>query len=210
MTPKWRRGYMETVMFMLLRHVLSGRWRPTMGQKNVRSRLWGSDLGKCSVVGVQGPRAGVPESACSLYYNEQTLDHFPALKVKKMYQSFQIWCLFTLYPISKKNMRQFRLSGENVVIHSRSYFFSPHREICPKKEEQVEFHGPILLTEILGRIFKFCSSRNYSFVLVWDGDSLAQRRFLIQGMEQWLLGWDEVLSSASVPPGLDWPMHSAV
>lgn len=126
-----------------------------MGQKNVRSRLWGSDLGKCSVVGVQGPRACVPESACSLYYNEQTLDHFPALKVKKMYPSFQIWCLFTLYPISKKNMRQFRLSGENVVIHSRSYFFFPHREICPKKEEQVEFHGPILLTEILGRIFKF-------------------------------------------------------
>ena len=52
-------------------------------------------------------------------------------------------------------MRQFRLSGENVVIHSHSIFFFPHREICPKKEEQVEFHGHILLTEILGRIFKF-------------------------------------------------------
>lgn len=52
-------------------------------------------------------------------------------------------------------MRQFRLRGENVVIHLHSIFFFPHREICPKKEEQVEFHGHILLTEILGRIFKF-------------------------------------------------------
>lgn len=110
-----------------------------MGQKNVRSRLWGSDLGKCSVVGVQGPRAGVPESACSLYYNEQTLDHFPALKVKKMYQSFQIWCLFTLYPISKKNMRQFRLSGENVVIHSRSYFFPPIERFALRRKNRLSF-----------------------------------------------------------------------
>ena len=47
-----------------------------------------------------------------------------------------------------------RLSGENVVIHSHS-IFPPYREICPKEEEQVEFHGHILLTEILGRIFKF-------------------------------------------------------
>lgn len=73
-----------------------------MEQRNVGSRLGGSDLGKCSVVWVQGLRADVPESTCSLYYSEQTLDHFSALKNLKMYLSFQIWCLFTLYPISKK------------------------------------------------------------------------------------------------------------
>ena len=92
-----------------------------------------------------------------------------------------------------------RLSGENVVIHSHS-IFPPCREICPKKEEQVEFHGHILLTEILGRIFKFLFFKNYSFVLVWDRDGLAQGRFLIQGKEQWLFGWDKVLSSARAPP----------
>ena len=93
---------METVTFMLLGHVLSGRWRLAMEQRNVGSRLGGSDLGKCSVVWVQGLRADVPESTCSLYYSEQIPDHFSALKNLKMYPSFQIWCLFTLYPFSKK------------------------------------------------------------------------------------------------------------
>lgn len=73
-----------------------------MGQKNVRRRLGGSDLAKCSVVGVQGPRANVPESACSLYYNEQTLDHFPALKVKKMYQEFSDLVLIHFVPYFQK------------------------------------------------------------------------------------------------------------
>ena len=74
-------------MFMLLWHVLSGRQRPTVGQKNARSRLLVvgvGDLEKYSVVGVQGPRADVPESACSLYYYEQTPGHFPALKIKNI------------------------------------------------------------------------------------------------------------------------------
>lgn len=48
------------------------------------SGVCGGDLEEYSVVGVQGPRADAPESACSLYYYEQTPDHFPALKIKNI------------------------------------------------------------------------------------------------------------------------------
>lgn len=82
----------------------------------------GSDLEEYSVVGVQGPRADAPESACSLYYYEQTPDHFPALKIKNILE-FSDLVLIHFVPNFQKNMRQFRLGGENVVIRSHCIFF---------------------------------------------------------------------------------------
>lgn len=56
--------------------------------------------------------------------------------------------LIYFVPYFRKNIRQFRLSGEDVVIHSHCGFF--HREeIYPEKKEKIEFLRHILMTEIL-------------------------------------------------------------
>ena len=202
---------MEAVMFMLLWHVLSGRRRLAVEQKNVRSRLGRSDLGKCSVVWVQGLRADVPESACSLYYNEQTPIIFLHWKFKKCIRVFRFgaYSLCTLFPI-KKNMRQFRLSGENVVIHSHSIFFSPIERFALRRKNKLSFMVIFYWQKYWEGYLNFCSSRNYSFVLVWDGDGLAQGRFLIQGRSSdWLVEITCCLLPASLP-GLDWSLCSAV
>ena len=98
-------------------------------------------------------------------------------------------------------MRQFRLSGENVVIHLHSIFFSPIERFALRRKNKLSFMVIFYWQKYWEGYLNFCSSRNYSFVLVWDGDGLAQGMFLIQGKEQCLFGWDNVLSRASVPPG---------
>lgn len=123
--------------------VLSGRQRLSVGQKNVRSRLWMRVI--CRNVLCWGIRGWCARLTCSLCYCALDKPHIIFLHLKYMRQSPQIQWLFMLDLLPEKQ-RQFIL-GENGEIHSHG-IFSIERKFAPRRRKRL-FLGHILLIEIL-------------------------------------------------------------